>query len=140
MKTILLLASLAFSYSAFAAGFKTEKDARVFSDNMMELVIASKFEEALSSAKPYWPLPAVEIDGMANQITQQWPMIDQRFGRSISKEFIKEKRIGKSFLRYYYLHKFENHSIYWQIDFYKPRNEWKINSLVFLDTLERLYE
>ena len=77
---------------------------------------------------------------MANQINQQWPLVDQRFGAAISKEFIKEKSIGESFVRYYYLHKFENHSIYWQIDFYKPRDYWQINSIIFLDSLEPLYE
>ena len=139
-KIMTLLILMVFSCSAFASGFKTEKEIRNFTDKMMDQFLVKKFDEALNSAKSYWPIPSVEVDSMSNQISQQWPIIDQRFGQSISKEFIKEKRIGKSFLRYYYLHKFENHSIYWQFDFYKPRKEWKINSITFLDTLGRLYE
>ena len=139
-KLIFLIISITLSSSAMASGFKTQQELRPFTDKFMDQIIESKFQEALDSAKPYWPLPPVEIDGLANQIKQQWPIVDQRFGKSITKEFIKEKRIGKSFLRYYYLHKFENHSLYWQIDFYKPHGEWKINSIIFLDNLEDLYE
>ena len=128
------------SFSALAQGFESEQQARAFADNLMVQFIAKKFKEGLDSAKPYWPMPEVEIDGLTNQILQQWPIVDQRFGKAIDKEFISEKRIGQSFLRFYYLHKFQNHSIYWQIDFYKPREQWKINSIIFLDSLETLYE
>lgn len=123
-----------------AQGFKSNKETRQYADKLMVHFVKKEFQQALNDAKKYWPIPAVEIDGMINQIKQQWPVVDQRFGTAISQEFIKEKRIGKSFIRYYYLHKFENHSIYWQIDFYKPRQQWKINQIVFLDTLDVLYE
>lgn len=140
MKSIILMMMMAFTSISFAKGLESEKQVREFSDKLMDQFIAKKFTEGLNSAKEYWPLPEVEIDGLGNQISQQWPIVDQRFGQAIAKEFVKEKRIGKSFLRYYYLHKFENHSIYWQLDFYKPKNEWKINSIIFLDSLETLYE
>ena len=140
MKNIVVVAMLMFASSVLAEGFKSEQQTRDFADKLMDQFIAKKFKEGLDSAKPYWPIPEVEIDGLANQISQQWPIVDQRFGQAIDKEFISEKRIGKSFLRYYYLHKFQNHSIYWQIDFYKPRDEWKINSIIFLDSLEALFE
>lgn len=107
---------------------------------MMDHMVKGEFQGGFNLAKSYWPIPEVEIDGIVNQINMQWPLIDQRFGKSIKKEFLSKKRIGKSFVRYYYLHKFENHSIYWQIDFYKPVDEWKINSIVFLDSLETLFE
>lgn len=140
MKKLLLSLLCLVSCATFAEGFKTEAEAREFSDKMMDQFINKKFQQGLDAAKPYWPLPDVEIDGLANQIAQQWPIVDQRFGQAIEAEFISEKRIGNSFLRYYYLHKFENHAIYWQIDFYKPREDWKINSILFLDTLETLYQ
>jgi hypothetical protein len=140
MKKIVCVVFLMFSMSAFADGFKSVEATRVFADGLMEQFSQKKFVEALNSAKIYWPLPPIEIDGMANQIDQQWPTIDKRFGKYTGREFIKSKKIGSSFVRYYYLHKFENHAIYWQIDFYKPNDQWIINSIKFLDTLENLYE
>jgi hypothetical protein len=141
MKKIIVTALFfIFSISVHAAGFSSKDDARKYADKLMDHFVKKEFQVGLNDAKKYWPIPAVEIDGMANQINQQWPIVDQRFGAAISKEFVKEKNIGESFVRYYYLHKFENHSIYWKIDFYKPRDAWQINTIVFLDNLEPLYE
>ena len=137
---ILLFIFIMLSNSAFADGFKTEKDCKEFSDKLIDNFINANFQEGLNSTKQYWPIPEVEIDGMANEIKKQWPVVDQRFGKAIEKEFVSEERIGKSFLRYYYLHKFEKHSIYWRIDFYKPHEEWLINSIIFLDDLDYLFE
>ena len=140
MKFIILITCLFYSVLVSAAEFNSEKDIRTFTDNMMNQIVKEKFNTAFNSAKPYWPMPAVEIDGIVNKINQQWPIVNQRFGKAIGNEFVKEERIGKSFLRYYYLHKFTKHAIYWRIDFYKPKSTWKINSIIFLDTLDALYD
>lgn len=140
MKKIISLIMIFVVSPAFGESFENEQQVRQFSDKLMDYFVAKNFVGGLETAKPYWPLPEIEIDGLANQISQQWPIVDQRFGQAIDKEFVSEKRIGDSFLRHYYLHKFENHAIYWQLDYYKPRDEWKINSIIFLDSLEFLYE
>lgn len=140
MKKYLLLVLLFISAPTYAELLKTEKEVLKFTNGMIELLYKEKFQEAFNSAKPYWPIPAVEIDGIVNKINQQWPLVSQRFGNPVGTEFIRKESIGKSFIRYYYLHKFQNHAIYWRIDFYKPRQEWKINTIVFLDTLDVLYE
>jgi len=136
----LIILSLAFTINANASGFKTEQETKSFSNQLVSLFILYDFKKALNKAKPYWPIPEVEIDGMLNKINQQWPLVKQRFGVTTGKELVQTKKIGKTFIRYIYLHKFENHAIYWQIDYYKPKNEWKINQITFLDTLNTLYE
>ena len=138
-KVIILIASMLFSMAAHSEGFKSEESARKFADSLVQHFLKKEFKLGLNKSKKYWPIPEVEIDGLANTINQQWPIVDQRFGEAIDIEFVKEKKAGKSLLRYYYLHKFENHAIYWQIDLYKPKSEWQINQIMFLDTLENLY-
>jgi len=140
MKYLFIAILLALSLQANADGFSSPKEARDFADKTMDLFIKKKFSEGLNAAKIYWPLPSIEIDGLANKINQQWPIVDQRFGKVTGKEFIRAEKIGNSFIRYFYLHKFENHAIYWRFDFYKPKDKWKINSIVFLDDLGVLYE
>lgn len=138
-KFIYAIIFIFISPSAYTAGFSTEREIREFSDNIISLAVSGKHKEAFDLAKPYWPIPEVEIDGVVNQVQLQAPMIEQRFGKSLSHEFITEKRIGNSLLRLYYLHKFEKHLMYWQLDFYKPENEWKINTIIFLDNIEPLF-
>ena len=140
MNKFILIILTIISFNSFASSFKAESDIRTYSDKLMQQILKEDFDKAFDTVKLYWPMPAVEIDSIVNQIKLQWPMVNQRFGKATGIEFIREERIGKSFLRYYYLHKFNNHAIYWRIDFYKPVNVWKINGVVFLDTLDTLYE
>jgi len=140
MKKYLVVILLFLSAPVLADTLKTEKKAFEFSNGMIQLLYKEKFQEAFDSAKPYWPIPVVEIDGVVNQINQQWPIVRKRFGKAISTEFVKKESIGKSFVRYYYLHKFKNHAIYWRIAFYKSQENWKVNNIIFLDSLDTLYE
>jgi hypothetical protein len=140
MKQFIGVIFLLYSGLAYSEGFKSEKELRQFSDSLIDQMVSENFENGFDSAKAYWPIPTVEIDGIVNQIKQQWPLVQQRFGAAVGKEFVKEERIGQSFIRYYYLHKFNKHSIYWKISFYKANKEWKINTLTFHDNLDALYE
>lgn len=140
MKYLSLVFCLIFSAPSIANTLNNTSETREFAQELVTLFANEKFSEALNKSKKYWPLPEVEIDNMANKITMQWPVIQQRFGKAIGTELVKEQRIGNSFHRYYFLHKFENHAIYWRFDFYKAKENWKINRIVFKDDLDTLYE
>ncbi|PHS11849.1 MAG: hypothetical protein COA86_18865 [Kangiella sp.] len=134
----ILLLTLVFNVSADT--LKNITDTRNLSDKMVKHFILKEFQKGINIAKPYWPLAPVELDSLVNQIEGQWPIVDQRFGKAIDSDFVKKEVIGSSFIRYYYLHKFQKHAIYWQITFYKPKDEWVLNNLLFLDTLDTLFE
>ena len=140
MKNIIFISLIMLSGSAIAESFKSEKEIQQFTNALMSKILKEDFKKAFDSAKPYWPIPEVEVDGAVNQINTQWPVVQQRYGKSVSTELVKKERIGKSFLRYFYLHKFERHAIYWKIGLYKPKNEWAINTITFGDELNTLYE
>ena len=141
MKKIIALLVLLYPCAVFSQGeLKSFKETRNLSDRIVGHFIKEEFQEGLGLAKAFWPLPPVEIDGLANQIATQWPMVNNRFGRPTGMEFLKEERLGKSFVRYYYLHRFENHAIYWRVTFYKPLDSWRVNGIQFLDNLDPLFE
>ena len=140
MKNLLLVICLIFPVSTLADGFETKEMLRDFSDNLISMFVDLEFQTGLDSIKPYWPISPAEIDSMAAQLKAQWPAIESRFGAAVGSEFVKEVGIGQSFTRYYYLQNFENHAIYWQIDAYRPRGLWQINSVSFTASLESLFE
>ncbi len=140
MKKIIVLILVLIANISFAENMKSAEETRNLADKMINKFVKKEFQQGLALAKAYWPLPEVEIDGLANQIKTQWPIVDQRFGKTTGQEFIKKEKIGDSFIRYYYLHKFQNHAIYWKFTFYKPSNKWVVNGVQFLDTLDVLYK
>ena len=139
LKAWIVVLLIVVAQSAYAASLKDISETKSLSNEIMQYFLKAEFDKGLDIAKVYWPLPPVEIDNLANQIVTQWAIVKQRFGKPTGIEFIQEERLGKSFVRYYYLHKFENHAIYWKFTYYKPKNEWKINSITFKDNLEFLF-
>ncbi len=140
MKMIFAAILFFLSASALSADLDSPKEAKATSDKIIGHFVKGEFQKGLDIAKDYWPLPKIEIDGLANQISTQWPMVEQRFGKPTGYEFVKSENLGDSFVRYYYLHKFQNHAIYWQFTFYKPSDKWVFNGVTFLDTLDLLFE
>ena len=139
LRAWVIVLTIIAAQSAFGAPLKKLSETKSLSKNIMQYFLKAEFVEGLSMAKEHWPLPPVEIDGLANKINTQWGIVQQRFGKPTGMEFVQEEKIGKSFVRYYYLHKFENHAIYWKFTYYKPRDEWKVNSITFRDDLESLF-
>ena len=110
MNFILSVILLLLSFQMFSGGFSSPAEAKKFADKTVDLFFQMKFKEGLDAAKAYWPLPEVEIDGLGNQMNQQWPLVKQRFGQPTGTEFIRSEKIANSFIRYFYLHKFQNSS------------------------------
>ena len=125
---------------AHAKKLSTQTDTKALADKMLSHFIKKEFTEGMAVAKPYWPLPQVELDNLIKTIEKQWPIVDKRFGQAVGSELVTEQKIGDSFLRYYYLHKFRNHAIYWKITFYKPEDKWVVNGVSFKDNLDILYK
>ena len=113
---------------------------KLVTEQIMAYFVEEQFVEGIDIAKKFWPLPPAELDGLANQIATQWEVVKQRYGNTTGHEFLRVDRLGSSFVRLYYLHKFDNHAIYWRFTFYKPEEGWVINGITFQDDLHFLFE
>ena len=138
----MLLALSVFSITGVvqAKELKNQLDTKALADQMVSHFINKEFTEGMAVAKPHWPLPEAELDNLIKKIEMQWPIVDKRFGKAVGQEMVNKQKIGDSFLRYYYLHKFKNHAIYWKITFYKPEKYWVVNGVSFKDNLDILYK
>lgn len=141
MKQItLLITTILIATSITKAELKSESDLRAVADKFMEQVAEAKYKAAFYGVKKHWPMPTEEIDNLAFQTKQQLEMAGTRFGKLIGYEFVEEKSIGESYIRYVYLQKFQNHATRWQIVFYRPETEWKVNVIVWDDKTHELFK
>jgi len=140
MRILLAVCLCFFINTVFADNLSQKDETKALADSMMEHFIKKEFAKGMAAAKPHWPLPEIELDNLIQKIKLQWPIIDKRFGNAVGFELVDTQVIGDSFVRYYYLHKFNNHAIYWKITFYKPENNWKVNGVSFRDKLDILYK
>lgn len=138
IRAILFLSAF-LPFTSFAAGVQSSAEARALSDKASILFKDEKFAKGFALLKPNWPIPTVEVDSVVNQINMQWPIVRQRFGTAVGIEFAKEETIGNSFIRYTYIHKFQNHAIKWVFVFYEPKDEWLVNAVSYDDQYQTLF-
>lgn len=48
--------------------------------------------------------------------------------------------LGDSFVRYIFLEKYERHAIVWAFTFYRPRDNWLVNSAIYTDDFSGMFE
>lgn len=122
-----------------ADDFATLADARKVTDRAVALFAEEKFTDGYGVLKPYWPLPAAEVDTLANQTNMQWLAVRQRFGAPVGTEFMSEAQAGSSLARFTYLLKFQNHAVRWVFTLYKPKDRWIVNGVFTDDQLNQLF-
>ena len=122
------------------SGLKSEQETELLANKAMNEINKGNFDGAIELLRPHWPLPKPEIDGLAYKIKQQQPTIDERFGKPIGYILVCDQNIASVVKRFNYMQKFEKHALIWTFDFYKPNNEWVINTFSFHDRWQKLFD
>lgn len=66
MKSMVAIALIMASFFSCANGLDNAKQTQELSEQMVAYFVKAEFTRGLSLAKEHWPLPEVEIDGLAN--------------------------------------------------------------------------
>jgi len=136
----ILIIVLLMTQTASAETIKDVPGTRSLSDKIVHLFLKEKFDKGMTLSKQYWSMPSFELDRLASQLNSQWPPMKKNYGEPVGMEFVKATKINDTFVKYYYLHKFQNHAIYWMITFYKPAKAWKLNGITFKSDTSILFE
>ena len=138
MRSLVLLLLL-ISFQIEAKSLSTIEDAQKLAESVMNDVGNGKMKEGLERLREYIVFPISEFEVQMNNIDMQIPIMRQRFGKSLDYDFVSEERVGTSLVQYVYLQKFERHVMVWRFIFYKPKNEWMLNTFYFNDQVRSLF-
>ena len=128
------------SLSAQTKSFKSAKDAHTFAEGMVKQIIAGQTKEAFESIKPYWPLDAFTIDGLAETTSEQVPMLTETFGKITGYEFVGSETLGNSGHLETFLIKYQQSALRFYIVFYNSGDGWIVNSLSWDDKWDILFK
>ncbi len=106
---------------------------------------ASKFGDNDSDAAfallgKHWTLPAEEVTNLAYQTKSQLGMVAGRFGAPIGAEHVRTSMAGQSYLSHVFLIKYENHALRFTCTFYRPRETWVVNAVLWDDKVQQLFD
>ena len=119
--------------------FSQKRELRSFCDRVIEYIKDDTFEKAFALLKAYWPFAASEIVTVQLQTVQQFPVLKERFGSPIGYRMVREEEVAYLFLRYTYTILYEKHIIRWVFIFYKPMEQWFLNSFYWDDNVEAVF-
>ncbi len=140
MRALAFILLLFIACGANAETLQSASQTKAVADEIMKHFVKEEFAAGIEIAKKYWPTSPDELDALAKQIGEQWAVVRQNYGTPMDYEFIRVDRLGSSFVRLYFLHKFEVSAIHWKFTFYKPQDGWLITDLSFQGDLEGLFE
>ncbi len=139
MKSIAFALLLAVPGTTLAAGLTTTEETRQACTAAAEKFASNEIDAAFDGLSAHWPLPKEEIVALAYKTKSQLGMVAQRFGAVIAAEHLDSDVIGKSLIKHLYLIKFEKHAVRFTCLFYKPHEEWKVNSINWDDSISALF-
>lgn len=138
-KTLLVLWLCLLPVVAWAKSLPTEAAARALADRVMADVAAGEIVRGIEHLRAHNVHDAAEFENTLAQIKAQLPDIDKRFGQTIGCDFVTVEKIGDSLRQFVYLQKFERHLLVWRFIFYKPRDQWLLNTYYFDDKVQMLF-
>ena len=110
-------------------GLTTVSETRELCATAASQVADGAFERAFGALAPHWPLPQSEIRAIVAQSESQLGQVGSRFGAPIGTEHVSTSEAGSSFVGHLYAIKYENHALRFTCRFYKPRDQWLVNSV-----------
>jgi hypothetical protein len=126
--------------NARADVFVSENDLKPFTDKIIEMVAKGEIKKAINTTKPYATISEAEIQAAIQNSETQRIQLAERYGTPIGFEFIGQKKVGQSLIRIIYLEKLEKQAIIWAFYFYKAKSGWVINSFVWDDQINLIYQ
>ena len=129
----LLLLWIAAPASALAAGLSSLDELKALANESTLLLAQEQFEGGFQILKPHWPVPAAELLLVIRQTSADWPRIRAQFGKSQGIRYLGEQRLSSTFIRYSYLHRFENGWGQWQFTFQQFQDSWLVDGVAFVE-------
>lgn len=136
----LFLCLICASFSICADTLKTEPEVKQLAEKIMAQAGRGNISGAFDVMKPYVAIPDSEFQGLSLQSKAQRDQFGFRYGKSIGYEFVSEKKVGQSVVRLTYLEKTEKHALPWMFVFYKTPTGWTLNSFVWNDKIQNVFE
>lgn len=133
MKRLAMAIALLVSGAASAETANTVEKTQAICGGAAELFASGQHDKAYESLLPYWPLPEQEIQNMGYQTKTQLGMVGARFGESLGAEHVETIAAGDSLIRHVYLIKHERHALKFSCVFYKPKESWLVNAILWDD-------
>lgn len=133
MRKHVLSIALLVSGAASAETAITAEQTQAVCGGAATFFASGEYDRAYESLLPYWPLPKEEIQNLGYQTRTRIGLVGDRFGQSLGAEHVETIFAGDSLVRHVFLIKHEKHALKFSCVFYKPKDSWLVNIILWDD-------
>ena len=136
--------ALSYSHSTLATSIpESSKDPKQHlvkaGDNFMSLLLkgntALAYKDLLSTVGG----DSERLQQQAADVASFMTKVREQLGEPISYDLITTDSIKEHFFKQKYLLKFDNAAIVWEINYYQPRNHWKLVDVAYNTDIDALF-
>jgi hypothetical protein len=127
---VLTLSSLAHSQEG---NLKTVDEVKNLSKEVSLLFKENKQSEAIDKMRPFWPVSESEINTLLEQTVKYSSILEDRYGKIINQQKVKEETIKDFALKEIYFVNYEKSAIRLIFIYYKGSKGWILNSFKWDD-------
>lgn len=109
-------------------------------DTFMQTFVSGKLSEALQLLKQNTVMDTSSIDTLQVTIQQQMQDIFPQYGKMLSSEFVKEKKIKDFISKRFYVIKFSKFFLKVDFTLYKNQNGWTITTFHYNEDIDELLD
>ena len=137
---VVLVVMLTLAGTARADTLESVDDVRALVQRAMDHVLEGNTYIAFNLMKPYFPFGDDELTDLMLKTVEQRKSFLERYGKTVGIVLVDERMVAETILRITYLEKFERHIIRWVFTFYRPDDRWIVNSILWNDRMNDLFQ
>ena len=137
---VVLVVMLTLAGTARADTLESVDDVRALVQRAMDHVLEGNAFILFNLLKPYYPFGDDELTDLMLKTVEQRKSFLERYGKTVGIVLVDERMVAETILRITYLEKFERHIIRWVFTFYRPDDRWIVNSILWNDRMNDLFQ
>ena len=108
----------------WAQGLPDLQAARAASDQAMRHLLNDEIDSAFAQLRAVWWLEAKHVDEQLSYLKADRRTERRTYGKSLGFEYVDQRAIGGSIVRFTYIERQERRPVVWDFFFYKPAEGW----------------
>ena len=109
------------------------------SDRILQQIVAGRITEGFGLVLPHAVVTREQMDAFIAQVAKEQESWNERFGKSIGYELLRNDTVGDSMIRTLFLQRFDQHAIVWLFVWYRGSQGWVLNRFSFVEDSASLF-
>ena len=139
---VVILTTLFFfnNLASASENASTNESLKKTGDQFMSALLKGNTKQAYKDIVPYAGEEKERFTQQGMSVAAYMTKVREQIGEPISFDLIATQSIKEHFFKQTYLLKFDNAAIVWEINYYQPKQDWKLVDITYNTDIDALFK